>query len=137
MIISKIHKLKVVTLLLLSLHLTAFNIVLLCNPAKCCHTFKQRSVKHCCCKDENDGSCNTELNTKNILKFSSCNCVHQTSDDNSFTFYKSYEIHKYEMMSLVNLQITQPVEKIKVELSENEFRINSPPIYLSFSSLLI
>jgi hypothetical protein len=140
--VNKLHRIKVALLLMLAVHISLFNVAVLCGNTKCCHTAKVQvsEKKHSCCssmKQEAKKTCPAEKTKQSLSKLSTCNCVHQSAEENSYTFYKSFELNRYEFVSQINNNLSLSFERIPVELSDNEFRINSPPIYLTFSSLLI
>jgi hypothetical protein len=134
---KRINKIKAVFLLLLVLHFTAFNVTMLCNPVKCCHTVEQKKSEHSCCKEKDKSKCNSDLSQTRISKLSKCGCVHESPEEKTFTFGQSYEFPKGELLTQIDFYFSQPVKNISFHSSENEFRINGPPIYLSFSSLII
>jgi hypothetical protein len=81
--------------------------------------------------------CNLDSKS-NELSVSQCNCIHNLKSSNEdITVVKNYELTKYvNILHIEPITVTDFVNVIDV-VNNNSANINSPPIFISHSSLLI
>lgn len=107
----------------------------------CCHKKKMEAVekKHSCCAEESTkpiiDHCNSDSKE---TSFSACNCIHSfKSSDQETTFARNFELTKFVNVQFVATDIFFTFNKSILTANLNSTQINSPPLFINNSSLLI
>jgi len=134
--IKKLQKTAIIGFLAIHfIFLNSFTSILNCGQ-NCCHNPAPK-INTCCCEMEKECSVSGKLVNNHSFN-SRCNCYHPEKTTESYLIECKYKTN----YSLTDFLISSPVTLQKsysetiVKLS-NQINANSPPIYISNSSLII
>jgi len=107
-----------------------------------CTAMKKEAKKHCsCCKScivENASeSCSTIIPDVDGQKFTQCKCVFKIATNSEFTPQNYYELQKVFSAGIIYNDHKINYSELVYSKVTNTINENSPPIYLTDSTLLI